>query len=127
MNSVEFWALPAWSRILFQCTTELKEYQEYPHGFSMDLEDSWKLHLSKASRRRWKDQRWDKRDNLGMPIPRFRSGKIGSNSQKTQPRGIPASVRHQCCPGAAPKEDPRVFQLENDGRSARGEDGIPFF
>lgn len=36
MNSMEFWALPAWSRILFQCTTEFKEYQEYPHGFSMD-------------------------------------------------------------------------------------------
>lgn len=38
MNSMKFWALLAWSRILFQCTTEFKEYQEYPHGFSMDLQ-----------------------------------------------------------------------------------------
>lgn len=35
---MKFWALPAWSRILFQCTTEFKEYQEYPYGFSMDLQ-----------------------------------------------------------------------------------------
>lgn len=31
--------------------------------------------------------------------------------KKTQPRGIPASVRHQNHPGAAPKEPLRVFQL----------------
>lgn len=96
MNPMKFWVLAPWPRILFQHTAEFKEYQEYSHGFSMDLQPQMgtpgSSTCTKATRRRWKDRRWHRSD-LGMPIPNSRvlpeweirprsDPAIGTNSQK---------------------------------------------